>query len=147
MENLSPHFSRSEFACRCCGQLQLDTRLLQGLETLRTLAGTAIVIHAGYRCAQHNREVGGVAHSEHTRGLAADIQLPGLSLQRMYELALEVPEFAEGGIGVYDGNFLHVDVRSHRARWARVRGTYVAIDQLVREPELLAENVSSQQSG
>ena len=60
MGNLSPHFSRSEFACRCCGQLQLDTRLLQGLETLRTLAGTAIVIHAGYRCAHCGAHLGHV---------------------------------------------------------------------------------------
>jgi uncharacterized protein YcbK (DUF882 family) len=45
-------------------------------------------------------EVGGVPQSEHLLGLAADVSLPGISLQRMYELALEIPEFAEGGIGV-----------------------------------------------
>jgi hypothetical protein len=49
-----------------------------------------------------------------------------------------VPQFAEGGIGAYDSNFLHVDVRGHRARWARVRGKYVGIAELVREPTLLA---------
>ena len=66
-------------------------------------------------------------------------RLPGLSLQCMYELALQVPQFAQAGIGVYDGGFLHVDVREHRARWARVSGRYVGIAALVREPELLAE--------
>jgi hypothetical protein len=59
----------------------------------------------------------------------------------MFELALEVRQFAEGGIGVYDGGFLHVDVRDHRARWARVSGKYVGIGELVREPELVAEGV------
>ena len=49
----------------------------------------------------------------------------------MYAYALEVPEFANGGIGAYDGNFLHLDVRGHAARWARVRGQYVGIDNLV----------------
>jgi hypothetical protein len=88
-----------------------------------------------------------VPHSEHTRGLAADIALPGLSLERMYELALEVPQFAEGGIGVYDGGFLQVHVRNHRARWARVSGRYVGIQELVREPELPAEKTSAAQSG
>lgn len=139
MGDLSTHFSRSELECRCCQRLKIDARLLDGLEQLRALAGTPVVIHAGYRCPQHNQAVGGVPNSEHTLGLAADIALPGLSLQRMYELALQVPQFAQGGIGVYDGGFLHVDVRDHRARWARVSGRYVGVGALVREPELLAK--------
>ena len=139
MGDLSPHFSRKEFECRCCGRLVLDDNLLDGLEALRKLAGVPVVVNAGYRCRQHNQEVGGVPNSQHTQGLAADIRLPGLSLQRMYELALEVPQFSRGGIGAYDGDFLHVDVRDHRARWARVDGKYVGIEQLLREPQLLAE--------
>lgn len=97
-----------------------------------------VLVHAGYRCVKHNREVGGVPHSEHTLRRAADIDLPGVSLQHMYEIALEVPQFAQGGIGVYDGGFLHVDVREHRVRWARVNGRYVGIAELVREPEALS---------
>lgn len=139
MGDLSPHFSRKEFECRCGGRLVLDDNLLDGLEALRKLAGVPVVVSAGYRCRQHNQEVGGVPNSEHTRGLAADIRLPGLSLQRMYELALEVPQFSRGGIGAYDGDFLHVDVRDHRARCARVHGKYAGIEQLLREPQLLAE--------
>lgn len=139
MGDLSTDFSRSELQCRCCGRLQIDSRLLDGLEQLRRLAGTPVIVHAGYRCPQHNQAVGGVPNSEHTLGLAADIGLPGLSLQRMYELALEVPQFAQGGIGVYDGGFLHVDVREHRTRWARVSGKYVGVAALVREPEWMAK--------
>jgi uncharacterized protein YcbK (DUF882 family) len=147
MGDLSAHFSRKELGCRCCGRLQIDSRLLEGLETLRSLAGAPVLVHAGYRCARHNREVGGVPHSEHLEGLAADVSLPGLSLQRMYELALEVPQFAAGGIGVYDGNFLHVDVRARQARWARVSGKYVGIAELVRAPQLLAQAESAAHSG
>jgi hypothetical protein len=55
----------------------------------------------------------------------------------MYELASQVPLFAEGGIGAYDTDFLHLDVRGHRARWARVRGKYVGVGELVREPKTL----------
>jgi uncharacterized protein YcbK (DUF882 family) len=147
MGDLSAHFSRKEFECRCCGRLQLNQRLLDGLETLRDLAGVPVVINAGYRCAQHNQEVGGVSDSEHTHGLAADIRMAGLSLQQMYELALQVPQFAAGGIGAYDDHFLHVDVRDHHARWARVRGKYVGISRLVREPQLLAEETSETHAG
>ena len=82
MGDLSPHFSRNEFQCRCCGRLQLDSHLIEGLESSPRPRGVPVVVNAGYRCPRHNQEVGGVPHSEHTRGLAADIPLPGLSLQR-----------------------------------------------------------------
>ena len=66
MGDLSPHFSRKEFECRCCGRLKLDQRLLEGLDTLRQLAGVPVIIHAGFRCPEPNQEVGGVPHSEHS---------------------------------------------------------------------------------
>jgi uncharacterized protein YcbK (DUF882 family) len=144
--DLSPHFSKDEFSCRCCGELKLETRLIDALETLRALAGSPIVLQDGYRCSNHNQEVGGVTDSEHTRGTAADLKIPGLTLQQMYELALQVPEFATGGIGVYDGGYLHVDVRPHSSRWARVRGQYVGIQHLVREPLLLVRTGGSSPS-
>jgi hypothetical protein len=66
----------------------------------------------------------------------------------MYELALQVPTFAKGGIGVYDGGFLHLDIRPHAARWARVRGQYVGIQHLVKQPlTLLAKTPSNSQPG
>jgi len=88
-----------------------------------------------------------VTDSEHTRGMAADVDIPGLTLQQMYELALQVPAFVKGGIGAYDGGFLHVDVRIHSSRWARVRGQYVGIAHLVQEPTLLAKMQTDSQSG
>jgi len=62
---------------------------------------------------------------------------PGWVCQEMYNLASEVPHFAQGGIGAYDTNFLHVDVRDHRALGSRV-GEIFGIQELVREPNLIA---------
>ncbi|MGA2004302.1 MAG: D-Ala-D-Ala carboxypeptidase family metallohydrolase [Terriglobales bacterium] len=137
MGDLSEHFSKSELACHCCGELKIESGLIEALEQLRTFAGKEIIVHDGYRCPAHNQEVGGVSDSEHTRGMAADIAIPGLSLQHMYELALQVPTFLNGGIGVYDGGFLHLDIRIHQARWARVRGQYVGIQHLVTPPAIV----------
>ena len=143
MGDLSAHFSKSEFACHCCGELKIESGLIAGLEQLRTLAGREILVHDGYRCAGHNQEVGGVTDSEHTRGMAADISIPGVSLQQMYELALQIPTFCNGGIGVYDSDFLHLDNRPHPARWARVRGQYVGIQHLVTTPATLLAKIQT----
>jgi hypothetical protein len=139
--DLSAHFSKSELACHCCGELKIETALIDALEQLRALAGKPIVVHDGYRCPAHNQEVGGVSDSEHTRGMAADVSVPGLRLQQMYELALQVPAFFKGGIGAYDGSFLHLDIRPHSARWARVRGQYVGIQHLVTTPPTLLAKI------
>jgi len=148
MGDLSAHFSKAEFACHCCGEVRMDQRLIDALEQLHTLAGREILIHDAFRCPAQNLEVGGVTDSEHTRGLAADVGIPGLSLQQMYELALQIPTFAGGGIGVYDGGFLHLDVRPHAARWARLRGQYVGIQHLVKQPlTLVAKAQTNSQPG
>ena len=137
MGDLSEHFSKTEFACHCCGKLKIVSTLILGLERLRALAGNHVLVHDGYRCPAHNLKVGGVSDSEHTRGTAADVSIRGVTMQQMYELALQVPTFLNGGIGVYDSTFLHLDVRPHAARWARVSGQYVAIDRLVTTPTSL----------
>jgi hypothetical protein len=120
MGDLSPHFSKSELACRHCGQLKVEKRLLHALEELRKLAGKPIVVHDGYRCVNHNQEVGGVTDSEHTRGMAADVDIPGLSLQQMYELALQVPAFvrAESALMTADSCTW---MRMKCSRWACAR--------------------------
>jgi len=141
--DLSAHFSKAELACHCCGELKIENGLIEALEQLRTLAGKEIIVHDAYRCPAHNQEVGGVTDSEHTRGMAADISIAGLSLQQMFELALHIPTFLNGGIGVYDGGFLHLDIRPHHARWARVRGQYVGIQHLVTTPPTLLAKVQS----
>ena len=147
--DLSEHFSRAEFACHCCGQLKVDNALIPALEQLRALATQLageekpIIVHDAYRCSAHNQQVGGVPNSEHTLGLAADISIPGLPMQQMYELALQIPTFFNGGIGVYDSDFLHVDTRARQARWARVSGKYVAIHALVTTPPALLARLQS----
>ena len=143
MGDLSVHFYRHEFVCHCCGAFLQDPKLLAALEALRVVAGTPVAVLCGYRCAEHNRRVGGAPRSQHVLGKAADIRIAGLSLQSMYEAALRVPSFAEGGIGVYDRDFLHVDVREHAARWAQVAGRYVGVHELVHDQSAAAKGVGA----
>lgn len=133
MGDLSEHFSLSEFVCQCgCGACVVDSRLIPALEELRALGPEPIKVLCGYRCEHHNAQVGGAKRSQHVEGIAADIRIAGLSLQEQYDRARQIPAFANGGIGAYDSNFLHVDVRDGKARWARQRGVYVGISALVK---------------
>lgn len=45
----------------------------QVLEPARQKLGKPITVNSGFRCQIHNRNVGGVANSQHLRGEAADI--------------------------------------------------------------------------
>jgi uncharacterized protein YcbK (DUF882 family) len=119
MGDLSEHFSRSEFKCRCCSYGMHDgdvsPELIEVLEHLRDrLGGKPIHINSGCRCIKHNRKVGGVRNSQHLRGTAADILVHGVSPDEVQTAAMEIK--AAGGIGRYD-TFTHVDVRGHRATW------------------------------
>lgn len=133
MGDLSEHFDRREMACRHCGLCVLHPALVPALEQLRAQGEEPVIVHDACRCQVHNAAVGGVKNSEHPRGEAADVGIPGLTLQEMYDRAKLVPAFAQGGIGVYDTviPMIHVDVRTQQARWSRVKGEYKGISELV----------------
>ena len=133
MGDLSRNFSRSEFACRCCGKADIDPRLVDALQELRDLANAPIRVTSGYRCPEHNRVVGGAKQSRHLRGHAADIVIKSLSVAGMYELAEQVAAFRNGGIGVYpEQGFVHVDIREVRTRWGHLGGKYVSFEEAMK---------------
>lgn len=128
MGDLSRNFSKHEFTCRCCGRIEINPRLVDALQELRDLAGLPVRVTSGYRCPDHNRAVGGAKQSQHLLGNAADIVVKGRSVAEMHTLAEQVPAFRDGGIGVYpEQGFVHVDVRTGRARWGRLDGKYVTL--------------------
>jgi len=136
MGDLSKNFSRREFACHCgCGRDNVSPALVAALQELRDLAEAPVAVVSGCRCPARNRAVGGANNSQHLaaknqEGRAADVTIKGMALKEMYGLALEVPGFYGGGIGLYPGDgFMHVDIRGHEARWAKVRGAYVGIEE------------------
>lgn len=117
MGNLTENFSRCEFACRDnCGFNDVSSELVKALQKLRDAVGQPIHVSSGCRCSAHNRAVGGAKQSQHLLGRAADISTRWLTPAELKEYAEKIPEFEQGGIGLYKG-FLHVDVRGHKARW------------------------------
>ena len=52
----------------------MNSRLLEMIDNLREKSGIPLVINSAYRCTTHNKAVGGVADSAHTKGKAVDIR-------------------------------------------------------------------------
>lgn len=52
---------------------KLDPKLWDILDKAREISATPYIITSGFRTVEHNRTVGGVPHSSHLTGLAADI--------------------------------------------------------------------------
>lgn len=117
-KQLSAHFRVREFACQDGSDAVLVApRLVMVLETIRAHFDAPVVIHSGYRTPQYNAKVGGVAHSQHCYGTAADITVRGQTPAAVAAYARQLmPDW--GGVGVYSQKgFTHIDVREAKADW------------------------------
>ena len=77
MATVLRHFTPAEFRCKCgcgAGVEKMDADLLKMLDEARDIAGIPFSLTSAYRCAKHNKAVGGVEDSAHTRGYAVDIR-------------------------------------------------------------------------
>lgn len=73
---LSEHFSAGEFRCKCgkAHDFKVDDALVSNLEKLFSkLDCSKIIVTSGYRCVQHDKNVGGSGSGQHVEGTAADI--------------------------------------------------------------------------
>lgn len=100
------HFKESEFDCPCCGANKMNKTFLFELDLARDRAGSPFKVNSGYRCPAHNKKIGGVNNSAHTKGEAADIEVKN-SADRFNKLdALLGMHFKRIGIAK---TFIHVD--------------------------------------
>jgi hypothetical protein len=81
-ERVTDHFYARELQCRHCKRLP-DTEAFRAfalrLERARILANVPFIITSGFRCVEHNREVGGAPDSSHLVAVAADIECNSMS--------------------------------------------------------------------
>lgn len=118
---LSKNFNSTEFDCHgnyCCSVTLINPVLVQYLQKIRDHFNAPITITSGYRCIQHNSNIGSGTGSQHVKGNACDIVVAGVA-------PAEVAKYAESigilGIGLYetnaDGYFVHIDTRTVKAFW------------------------------
>ena len=114
---LTPNFKVGEFSARRGGHLDgdrilIDEELVEKLELLSlAVRRVPVIITDGYRTEEYDRILtGGVG--QHTKGKAADIKVRGYS---SVELAALAEEIGFDGIGIINGEAIHVDTRGYKS--------------------------------
>lgn len=112
---LSNNFKVKEFDCKCgkCKNTIIDNNLVNSLQLIRNHFNKPVIINSGYRCAKHNKAVGGATLSKHRFGMAADIAIKGVAPS---DIAAYAESIDLKGIGLYS-SFVHVDTRRTKSFW------------------------------
>jgi uncharacterized protein YcbK (DUF882 family) len=96
---------------RTGAETPVDPRLIELLYRIAERTHQKIVLVSGFRAPMFSI----ASLSYHTRGMAADIRIPGMTPLMVRDLA---ESMNVGGIGYYPvSGFVHVDVRDDRSRW------------------------------
>lgn len=77
------------------------------LQAIRNKLGKPVVISSGYRSPELNRAVRGSPNSDHMRGNAADITVPGYGTPREVALAIIRHEIPFGQL-ILEGTWIHI---------------------------------------
>mgnify|MGYP001370752458 FL=1 len=65
--------------------VNLQTLCEKVLQPVREHFGKPVTVNSGYRCPKLNKAIGSSSKSQHTKGLAADIEIPGVSNKELAE--------------------------------------------------------------
>lgn len=96
-------------------EVKVDPKLMEYLQQIRDHFGKPVKINSGYRSPAHNAKVGGASNSYHTKGMAADIVVSGVSAKRVAQYAEAI---GVKGIGWYESQkFTHIDTRTAKYFW------------------------------
>jgi len=140
-----PYFTPSEFDSPDLpgSGIRMNAMFISMLNKARSIAGIPFYINSGYRTPAHNKKVGGVPGSAHTKGLAADIAVTPATYGKVLS-ALIKAGFKRIGLGQ---NFIHVDIDCSKpcpAVW-NYNGAMEESMALVRkilEPEMLKKKAA-----
>lgn len=132
---LTDNFSLSEFeASDTAARLGIDNsipkELMQNVVDLATwlqilrnrltkhlCKPVSIIVSSGYRCPKLNKAIGGSATSSHMSALAADIKVPGVSVDSLFELIRELMWDMPADQVIHEfGRWVHVGLAKAKSR-------------------------------
>ena len=112
---MSKYFSKKEISCHCgCGQSIENSKLMDIAEFIRQVINKPMNVHCVNRCPAHNKEVGGVSDSAHTKGEAMDFHVVGMEITALHDFMKNL--WNDGTItdlGLYDWG-CHIGIRQDK---------------------------------
>ena len=153
MIQLSEHFSIKEAICHdssnsskpcpyCHGVFIPCDTLLKALEAFRSNVDAPVIITSWTRCQIKEAKMKPNTpspKSQHNYGKAVDCYVNGVGAQALYDAAIKVPAFNNGGIGIYvkqtsGRDRIHLDVRdTGKARWGYISNKEVSIEEALKQ--------------
>mgnify|MGYP003140329232 FL=1 len=102
------NFKFDEFKCSCCGRVDINSDLLDLLQTARDTLGP-LTITSAYRCPNHNDSVSSTGMSgPHTTGKAVDIHVSNSQHRKQL---IDYFTNKVSGLGIAK-TFIHIDIIS-----------------------------------
>lgn len=91
------NFKLSEIKCKCGGKycngypVGFSYDLLKQLQDVRNHFNKPVIITSAIRCTTHNKNVGGVKNSRHTKGTAVDFYVKGVNYNTLKSYINKLP--------------------------------------------------------
>ena len=91
------NFKLSEIKCKCGGKycngypVGFSYDLLKQLQDIRNHFNKPVIITSAIRCTTHNKNVGGVKNSRHTKGTAVDFYVKGVNYNTLKSYINKLP--------------------------------------------------------
>ena len=107
----SKHFSRSECACKHCGECHMDEGFMFDLDSIREQCGFPFILRSAYRCLEYDKEIGG--EGNHPTGKAVDVKFH--SSRELYLIIIKCRQVGITRFGIkFEGvnptrGFIHFD--------------------------------------
>lgn len=145
---LSPNFSLMEFTKSQTGErmgidntppphaiASLKMLCVNVLEPIRRHYGRPVVINSGYRGPELNKEVRGKPTSQHCKGEAADIEIPGVANGDLAQWIAENIQYDQLILecyrkGIPDSGWVHVSYKPKGNRHQKLTATIVGRDMV-----------------
>ena len=102
------YFKTEDFDCQETGENEMVPEFIHKLDELREACGFPFYITSGYRSPSHSIEARKAKPGQHSKVIAADVQVSGGAQRR--DLVKKAMILGFGGVGVAKG-FIHVDIR------------------------------------
>ena len=100
------NFNLKEFKCSCCGLVDINSDLLDLLQTAREVVGP-LQITSAYRCPEHNNNVSSTGLSgPHTTGKSVDIHVSNSQHRKQL---IDYFTNKVSGLGIAK-TFIHIDI-------------------------------------